>query len=210
MPTSKLKPQNSSRESGFTLIELLIVVLISAMLATLVITYSDVGRDEESLSVGSTAIAQTILLAKSLSINTYENPTGPRSCGYGVLFDINKNTYSLVSYDPSGPTCPSESALEASGVTASTLIQYSPATWQEPVTQGARLENTGSSGNPLTLVIFYPPDPATLVSQSVCSQGSSDCVYSFSVDKSGSVYIGATDGGATQAITVSSIGQVEL
>src|SRR5665213_2287500 len=85
---------------AFTLIELIIVVAISALLSTLAITYSSIGRNSVSLSVEASKISQFILQAKQLSIATYTSASA--SCGYGVAFNMAAQTYSIFAYDPVG------------------------------------------------------------------------------------------------------------
>ena len=52
---------------GFTLIELLMVVAISAMLSAMAISYSNVSKNQITLSVETAKLAQTILRAKDLA-----------------------------------------------------------------------------------------------------------------------------------------------
>jgi prepilin-type N-terminal cleavage/methylation domain-containing protein len=196
-----------SGESAFTLIELLIVVLISAMLSAVVITYSGVGRDEVSLSVESAAVAQTVLHAKSLAVAAYSTAAS-HACAFGVAFNGAANTYSVVKYDlPAGSqNCPSVASLESSGIMGSALTQYTANEWDIPLTNGVSLSVSSDATNSLTFVLFYPPDPKTLISLSECSPGVDSCRYNF-VNTPAVVDL-KTVGGTTQAITVDTGGQV--
>ncbi len=198
--------QGKAGRAGFTLVEILIVVLISSMLMGLVIIYSGVGRDETALSVGSTAIAQSILRAKSLAISTYSRVNGQHVCAYGVSFNRVTSKYSIFGY--SQPRCPSADVVASSGISTDDMVPYSDQTWNVTLGQGLHFAATGTSGPTLDLVLFYPPDPTTLVSTGGCA-GVSPCIYSVS-SASGSVSIVGATGGIPRQILVSAAGQVNF
>ncbi len=195
--------------AGFTLIEILIVVAISALLAGLVITYSSVGRNEVALSVQSTAIAQTLSRAKSLAIAAYgsQTPGAPHVCGYGVAFDFAADTYSLVSYEPASGKCSDASAVRSGGVPSAELHSYSSDTWHRVVGGGLQLRGTGSAGPAAALVLFYPPDPTTLVSTDLCIAGDAGCTYTFPLQP-GTIYLLTSDNSAAQNVTIGTAGQI--
>jgi prepilin-type N-terminal cleavage/methylation domain-containing protein len=196
--------------AGFTLIELLVVIAVSAFLTTLVVAYSSTSRNQVSLSVQTTALAGLLARAKSLSVATYQNPAGGaiHICAYGVSFDLAGGTYSLVAYGvAAGLSCPDAATLGASGVPGDALHEYDVSTWQTPLANGLKFETTGASGDALALVLFYPPDPATLVSRSVCTPGDGDCTYQF-IPPPGAIYLVTTDGSAQQTIAVGAAGQI--
>jgi prepilin-type N-terminal cleavage/methylation domain-containing protein len=181
---------------GFTLIEMLIVIAISAMLSAIAISYSGIGRNEVSLSVEAAKISQVILQAKSLSIATYGSAAGP--CGYGVSFDTSAQTYSIFSYRPLGVvSCPSDSSI--TGIASGTMSKYSDGTSNIHVANGVVLSG-GTSGDGLSVVLFYPPNPDTLISR----DGSTFLVPA----QTSKVYLTTVGGNATQVISVSSAGQV--
>jgi prepilin-type N-terminal cleavage/methylation domain-containing protein len=205
--TCHLPPATCSRR-GFTLIELLIVVTISAFLSGLVILYSSVGRNEVSLSVQSTTVAQLLSRARSLAISAYANPTGVHGCAYGIVFDGSANTYSLVMYSvPAGSaSCPNAHTVLTDGVSAGDLVQYTIDTWQIPLGAGVKF-NPVHATDPLSLVLFYPPDPTVLLSVTPCASGDTGCHYSFG-NRSGNVYLETGDAAASSIVTVDAGGQI--
>ena len=201
---------------GFTLIEIIIVIAISAMLATIAIIYSQNSQNQVTLSVETSKIAETILQAKNLSIATYYTSTS--TCGYGAWINVASNTYSIFAFDPdpanyggagSIPPCPGTAAVTAAGIMVADgsgpgaeVAQYSPGTWETQVTNGVHLVS-GGLGDDLSLVLFYPPDPTTLVSTSTADPhplGSG----------SATVYLETADKKTTATISVNSAGQVSF
>jgi prepilin-type N-terminal cleavage/methylation domain-containing protein len=187
-------------KSGFTLIEMLIVVAISAMLAAISISYSGVERDQAALSVEATEISQFILQARSLAIATYGSAVGS-ACGYGVAFDSSSGTYSIFAYVPNSGylvPCPVMSSVSvAPGMGA--RAKYTDETWKVYPRNGITFSMSSSSA--LSLILFYPPDPATLL-----------------FDKSGNLMAGGPasidlvtpDGAASRTILVNSVGQMSF
>jgi prepilin-type N-terminal cleavage/methylation domain-containing protein len=191
---------------GFTLIELLVVVLISAVLSTLAILYSHVGQNEVSLSLEASKISELILEAKKLSVATYsDNNT---ICAYGVHIDYANQTYSLFEYNSAthinaSPQlyCPTLASTTADGVVPSEMVPYlNGATWQIPISNGVVLESSSPNSDVLTDVLFYPPDPITLMSRD-------DTTFSTSTPTS-RIYLTTVGGGTNGTISVSPAGQV--
>ncbi len=155
------------KSKGFTLIEIIIVIAISAMLATIAIGYNAAERNQIALSVETAKVSQFILTAKGLALATYN--VAPGTCGFGVYFDITNDRYSLFAYHPSAPPpCPSAASTTASGIMQDEIQEYSIGTWQVPVTNGVLLKS-GGAGTNLSVVLFYPPAPTTLLSTSTAS-----------------------------------------
>ena len=210
-----------SGRRGFTLIELMIVLAISAFLTTIVIAYSNVSQNSVSLSVEETTIAQEIAHARTLAISTYASSSNAtvgnyHACGFGVEFDYVHNKYSLVAYAPAAaqsapvgngacPTLGTPNNVEQS-VTSTDLIQYGNDAWQMPLVAGVALSTT--TANPMTLVLFYPPDPTVLLSQQVCGFGNSGCAYPF-LSQPGSVPLVTADGGSSSTIKVGIVGEID-
>jgi len=200
------------------LIEVLIVVAITAMLSGIAIVYSHVGQSQISLSIEESKIAQLILEAKELSIATYS--TDQATCAYGVSFDFTDQTYSLFAYNsaanspvPGGrPICPSIASTSVAIVTRD-MDEYAGGSWRVHVAQGVALkQGSGAASNTIQDVLFYPPDPCTLVSldgktfQSLCTSLSG---YDNPPAES-YVYLSTSDGSLSRTVTVNPAGQVSL
>lgn len=197
---------------GFTLLELLIVVAISAMVSSLALVYSSIGRNEIALTVETSKIAQVILQAKNLALSTYN--INPQTCGFGVSFNIAAQTYSIFAYTPTNhppehgiaPPCPDDSLASTSPIFADEMLEYSEGTWKIPVSQGVKLEN-GSAGDTLQTVLFYPPAPSIYISR----QGGGGVFLNQSVqDVTSNVYLATVDGKATAEISVNGAGQINF
>ena len=82
---------NRKKIAGFTLVEMLIVVAISAFLLSTIVIYNR--RSEANLLVlrEQTRLVNTILRAKSLTLQKFNQPEIPQGkiCGYGVHFIFN-------------------------------------------------------------------------------------------------------------------------
>jgi prepilin-type N-terminal cleavage/methylation domain-containing protein len=189
---------------GFTLIEIIIVIAISAVLTTIAIAYNVGVRNEVALSVETAKISQTILTAKGLAFATYR--VAPGICGYGVYFNIPSSTYSIFAYEPSAatygpvPPCPSIASTTANGIAQDEIAQYSQGTWNIATQNGVRL-NVGTTGNAVTAVLFFPPQPFTLISTSNANP------HPFG-NANGTVHLLTVDGKSSSTISVTLGGQV--
>jgi type II secretory pathway pseudopilin PulG len=182
--------------AAFTVIELLVVVAISAMLSTLAILYSSIGRNQISLTVEESKIAQFILQAKALSIATYTNSSDV--CGYGVRIDVADQTYSIFAYSPVGsPPCPSVAGI--TGISSSDEAPAAQGTWQVPVSSGVQLTSDIDS---LAAVMFYPPDPDVFLSE--------DNATFDAPAKTLHIYLRTVDGKNSATISVNPEGQVSF
>jgi len=207
-------------KKGFTLIEILIVLAITSVLSGLAIVYSHVGQNQISLSIEESKIAQLILRAKELSIATYT--ANDATCAYGVQFNLANSSYSLFAYDSatsSGSgikaTCPSVARTSAA-IDAGAIGIYEQGSWQLHTAAGVSLidpANLAASEASDTIqdILFYPPDPCTLISldgatfQSVCNFGTNSNPPSEAY-----IYLTTTDGSMQRTITVNPAGQVSL
>lgn len=200
---------------GFTLIEMLVVIAIMAMLSGLAIVYSHVGQNQVNLSIEESKIAQLILEAKELSVATYSGHD--TTCAYGVAFDYTNSTYSLFAYNaaasspvPGGrPVCPSLASTTAAGAfDAGDEAPYlSGSSWQVHTAQGVVLVDGGSGSSTIQDVLFYPPDPDTLIN---FSNDTLSGTYTIPPVTTGYVYLRTTDGSAARTISVNPVGQVSL
>jgi prepilin-type N-terminal cleavage/methylation domain-containing protein len=198
---------------GFTLIELLIVLGISALLSGIAITYTSVERNQIALSVETSKIAGFILRAKELSVVTYAQ--NPKTCAYGVSFDVARNTYSLFGFNPdpakyggpgSVPPCPRAASTTAAGISPSTeTVQYSPDSWNISPTNGVRLRS-GGNGDDLVVVLFYPPAPVTLMSR----DGGTFLDSQVTPNTTSRVYLVTSDGKSSSMISVNAAGQISF
>jgi prepilin-type N-terminal cleavage/methylation domain-containing protein len=207
---------NKNRK-GFTLIEILIVLAITAVLSSLAIVYSHVGQNQISLSIEESKIAQLILQAKELSIATYGSNNA--TCAYGVAFNYAptaaSSTYSLFAYNAAAVSplyggrliCPSLASTSAAIMPAA-IQPYESGSWQMHTAQGVMLINgTSPASDTIQDILFYPPDPCTLIStdgltfQSDCNNTPPPPAY---------VYLSTIDGSLSRTITVNPAGQVSL
>lgn len=140
---------------GFTLIETLIVVAIITVVSAYAIMWSSVGRRQTILGLETQKIAESILRAKSLAIATFNSPLS--TCGYGVEIDYQNQAYSLFGYatSTSQPNCSDINVIGSQNRT------YFPGESRK-VDPSVRL--VGSRPDALTVVLFVPPDPRTLIS----------------------------------------------
>ena len=174
----------------------------------MVIAYSGASRDTVTLSVKTTEVAQTLLRAKALAVATYSAAGHPHACAYGVAFDPTANTFSVVSYVLSGgTTCPLADVVAApatGGANGGDVMSYSPSTWQTSIGPGVHLAAGGAS-----LVLFYPPNPATLLSDSSCAPGNAGCTYAFAQTPM-TVTLATSNGSVSNVITIGTAGQVDI
>ncbi len=209
----------NNNKKGFTLIEILIVLAITAVLSSLAIVYSHVGQNQISLSIEESKIAQLILQAKELSIATYGSNSN--TCAYGIAFNYaipaSSSTYSLFAYNAAAtsslydnrPICPSlASTSDPFGGIAQYVQPYQSGSWQVHTAQGVVLINGANpASDTIQYVLFYPPDPCTLIStdgvtfQSSCNNSTPPPSY---------VYLSTIDGSLSRTITVNPAGQVSL
>lgn len=199
--------------NGFTLIEILVILAISALLSAIAITYTSVGRSEVALTVASSQIAQVILRAKELSLATYHQALG--TCGYGVYFDVAKNSYSLFVFTPQAadhpavyaqiPPCPSVASTTAAGIaiagSPAEIASSSSGTWKVSLGPQVKLQD-GGNGDTLAVVMFYPPDPAIFMTR---YPASSTFLSSPATSK---VYLVTADGAASTTVSVNAAGGV--
>jgi prepilin-type N-terminal cleavage/methylation domain-containing protein len=190
---------SKDHRSAFTLIELMIVIAISALLSALAITFSSVGRNEVALSVETSKISGFILQAKELSIATY-SASSP-ICGYGFTLDANTQTYSIFAYSPVVvPPCPALGSITT--ITSDQEKEYTPGTWQIHVSNGVVIQPAAESPDSLVTVLFYPPDPAVLLSN--------DGITFENPATTLNVYLKTVDGQNSATIGVNPEGQVDF
>jgi len=68
---------------------MLVVIGITMLLSSIAIGYSKIGQNEVALTVETSKVAELILQAKELSINTYGlTESGAKACAFGVHFDV--------------------------------------------------------------------------------------------------------------------------
>jgi prepilin-type N-terminal cleavage/methylation domain-containing protein len=200
-------------KKGFTLIEILVVLAITAMLSAIAIVYSRVGQNQISLSIESSKIAELILEAKELSIATYSENAA--TCAYGVHFDFTQQTYSLFAYNTSStngsgrPLCPSIASTTDPTYTSDltqNIGEYESGSWQVHIAQGVLIESsTLPASDTLQDVLFYTPDPTTLV-----SLDGSTFVPVGSTPAESNIYLETVSGDDSVVISVNPEGQVNL
>jgi hypothetical protein len=179
----------------------MVVVAITAVFCTIVIVSGNAGQDQILVSLQISKLTQLILQAKELSIASYSVvPNGsPMICGYGVHINKANGTYSIFAFVPVPTTtsCPTVAATTAAGITAAEEQKYSDGSWNVALP-------TGVVFSPLTTmtdVLFYPPEPVTLIS--------TDGSTFLSTSTSTFVYITTTKGSILKSLSVSTAGQVQ-
>ena len=186
------------------MVELLVVISIMVFIVSITIVYSGQGRNQVALTVESAKVAGLIMQAKQLAIATY-GVGATLSCGYGMYFDEKNQDYSLFIYSPKGATvCPGITTIESSTWKWSTddMVEYSAEAWDVPLARGLVLAT--SSANPdAEVVLFYPPNPVTLMVRA------SDGVH-FETAAPSFVNIQTVDGLASSSISISPAGQVNF
>ena len=190
---------------GFTIVEMLIVLAITALLSTLAIVYTHVGQNQISLSIEESKVAQLILQARELSIATYS--TNAATCAYGVSFNYAAQTYSLFAYNSAVNTggrfiCPSLASTTAA-IAAGSMAKYGGGSWQVHPANGVVLKDFGAGSSTIDDILFYPPDPFTLISTDGGSTFQSPTPTAY-------IYLGTADGATTRIITINPAGQVSL
>ena len=194
---------NPQPDSGFTLVEILIVVVITAIISSFAIVYSQQGERQISLYVEEQKIVAYIDRARSLTVGLYNqgDPSSQPLCGYGVQINYanGKETYSIFGYQhPSGPAspkiCEGVNAIDTSLITTDkTAVSQSDV--NVPVDPNVQLD--GSPSDALQYVVFIAPAPRTIIT----TNGGGG---------PGSVHLKTPDGKSTVTITVSSAGQVDF
>jgi prepilin-type N-terminal cleavage/methylation domain-containing protein len=191
------------RRAGFTLVEMLVVIGITTLLSAIAIGYSKIGQNEVALSVETSKIAELILQAKELAINTYGTTTsGARACAFGVHLDLNTQTYTLFAFSPnvaSAGRCPSAASSTEISFTQNIAPAYQAGSENIPVAQGVQMN---SGANDFTDVLFYPPAPETLI-----NTGGFGGYFAPALTTS-KIYLSTIDGHNTSVITVNAEGQV--
>jgi type II secretory pathway pseudopilin PulG len=204
---SRFRRSSRVSRAAFTLVEMLVVIGITTLVSAAAIIYSNVGQNEVALTVETAKVAQLILQARELALNTYSGTE--KTCGYGVHFDFTAQTYSLFAYTPGTTRCPSLGDVSSAGLSASELMgQYAPSSWQVPVTQGVALVIPGAAAcdNPMTDILFYPPAPATLIVLASNRNGA----FSSPSPAESSICLQTSDGKNAATITVNPEGQINF
>lgn len=213
--------RSRASRAAFTLVEMLVVIGISTLVSAAAIIYSNVGQNEVSLTIETAKVAQLILQARELALDTYTGTVTATShpCAYGVHFDLNSDpqTYSLFAYMvPSNTSCPSPAMVASTTIITpgqgGNISSYASSSWQMPVAQGVRIASpsnnnfpTACGGSPVVGdILFYPPAPVTLI-----SPANKNGVFS-SPTPSSIICLETSDGKNTTVISVNPEGQVSF
>jgi prepilin-type N-terminal cleavage/methylation domain-containing protein len=185
---------------GFTLIEILVVLVISAMLAGIGLSYNSASRKEIALTVEAAKISQFILRAESLAIATYGSNSASLVCGYGVSFDAAAQTYGIFVYQPTAAATCRDMVLPLATIASGEMQQYTPGTSNVHVASEVRL--VSSPADSIAVVLFYPPTPTTYISH--------DGSTFPSPTLASKVYLTTADGSDSRTISVNPAGQVSF
>lgn len=208
----------AQNKRGFTLIEVLIVLAITAVLSSLAIVYTHVGQSQISLSIEESKIAQLMLEAKELSIATYG--VNNTTCAYGVAFDYASSSYSLFAYNAAvtsptynnRPVCPSLASTSVAFM-PNDAQQYQSGSWQVHTAPGVMLVDPSDpvASDTIQYVLFYPPDPCTMISLVGQNTFESNCSsLAGAPPPAAYVYLSTTDGSMSRMVTINPAGQVSL
>jgi len=174
------------------------VIALSVLFSTFVILYGHGGQESVALTVEEAEISQLILRAKDLSVTTYTDSAG--GCADGVQINPASGTYSLFIYQPNAAgTCPSLASTSdaADFKKLAKLVQYDSQSWNVHNAQGIVM---ASGTDQLEDILFYPPAPATLISQNNKTF--------LNNPPTSYIYLQAQVGGASATIAVNPTGQV--
>ena len=207
----------TNNKRGFTLIEILIVLAVTAVLSSFAIIYTHVGQNQISLSIEESKIAQFILEAKELSVATYSSNSP--TCAYGVAFNYASSTYSLFEYNAAVVSpeyggrqiCPSLTSTSVAFDTGA-VQQYQSGSWQVHTAQGVVLDGSGgAASDTIQYILFYPPDPCTMINLVQQTTFLSDCSsIAGSPPSAADVRLSTVDKSMSRTITVNPAGQVNL
>ena len=139
------------KNGGFTVIEMLVVLGVSAILSTMFIGYGSGLRGQLEVIQEEAKLIQTILRAKTFSIQALANEEGVVACGYGVHIDNNNQEYFIFRKEKEMQDCDSRSDES-----------YRWALPSEIVGERKKFDNKiifdGGSSN-IVDVVFLPPKP---------------------------------------------------
>lgn len=129
--------------NGFTVVEILITTGLITILSSILILYTRTGENQLILFREQSKIVSVIFKAKTLSVQTYSDPTPP--CGYGVNFQPPRTV--LLFKDVATPCAASDRRYSGSGELLETFT----------------IDSRVSFTSTLTDVVFIPPDPTTFL-----------------------------------------------
>src|SRR3989344_625961 len=142
-----LKPKKLGN-AGFTIIEILIVIGVIVSLVSILLLYGRNGENQLILFKEQSKLVSTVYRAKSMSIETFSDPSPP--CGYGIHFDLPSSYFIYRDMPPLTGCKDSDKKYADTGVIDEVVERY---TLSPQVSLGPL---------PITDVLFIPPDPKTI------------------------------------------------
>lgn len=137
--------------NGTSLIEVMVAIGITALLGSMVISYSSGGRKQIILYTETAKLAQIVLKAKAQSVLLYYNPDQP-ICGYGVKINADGGFYALYRH------------VLGAGENCDSIDGISDENYKElerfDLPSGVSFEKKSELIN---AVLFVPPDPKTYI-----------------------------------------------
>ncbi len=164
-------------QKGFTLTELLVVLAIIGVISTMVFANYRQGEKQFSLQRSSFAVGQNIRNAQNMAMGAV-TVGGSVPTGYGIYFDISNPGQYVVFAD------------EGDGLYGAEDIDIE--TFQ--LEAGVNITNL-SPASPLSIV-FYPPDPSTVI---LGNPVTTSCSISLNYD-----------GGLGKTVSVNKVGLIEV
>ncbi|MEK7555319.1 MAG: prepilin-type N-terminal cleavage/methylation domain-containing protein [Patescibacteria group bacterium] len=141
---------------GFTLTEIIIVIGIITVLSLMAIVYSHTGERQITLFQEQMKVLNALSRAKSLSINTFNQPDVP--CGFGVHFDESDNSFRIFKEQASKQDC---SNMDLKYTDALENFDVSDPN-KEKFILSKSVDFVGVMA--FEDIIFYPPEPTVIIS----------------------------------------------
>lgn len=145
---------DSKTKKGFTIVEILVTLGIMTMLSGVMLLYSRSSENFIALLRDQAKVLSIFSRSKSFSLQTYaENPGIGGVCGYGTHVDKEKNSF-IFFRDLSADCALSDNVYTENSVPSEFIEKFT-------LSDSVRIRSSDS-----TDVLFIPPDPSVVITQS--------------------------------------------